>query len=155
MPSRQSYAQTGECLSPTPYAAVAPEEMDAQQTCTVPTQEMSLKYLALVARRDWDSGCHRSSPTQGHPFKKGERQLFHLTHRNKYIEPGKMQRQRNMFFNAKEQDKNLRKDLKETEISNLPDKEFKVMVLKILTEFGRRMDDYSEKFNKTTENTCK
>ena len=28
------------------------------------------------------------------------------------------------------------------EISNLPDKEFKVMVVKILTKFGRRIDKY-------------
>lgn len=54
----------------------------------------------------------------------------------------------------KNKTKTSEKTLKK-QICNLPDKEFKVMVLKILTEFGRRMDEYSEKFNKTTENTCK
>ena len=34
------------------------------------------------------------------------------------------------------------------EISNFPDKEFKVMVTKMLTELGRRMDEHSENFNK-------
>ena len=50
----------------------------------------------------------------------------------------------------KEQDKTSReKNLNETtELSNLPDKEFKVMVLKMLTELGRRMDRHSENFNK-------
>ena len=31
------------------------------------------------------------------------------------------------------------------DISNLPDKEFKVMVLKLFNELGIRMDEYSEK----------
>ena len=34
------------------------------------------------------------------------------------------------------------------EISNLPDKEFKVMVIKMLTELGRRREEHSENFNK-------
>jgi len=46
---------------------------------------------------------------------------------------------RNMF-QMKEQDKTSEKDLSEMEISNLPDKVFKVMVIKMLLELGRRMD---------------
>jgi len=34
------------------------------------------------------------------------------------------------------------------EISNLPDKEFKVMVINMLTKLRRRMDEHSENFNK-------
>ena len=41
------------------------------------------------------------------------------------------------------------------EISNLPDKEFKVMVIEMLTECGRRMHKHSENFNKETENIKK
>ena len=37
------------------------------------------------------------------------------------------------------------------EISNLSDKEFKVMVMNILTELGRRMDEHSENFSKEME----
>lgn len=33
-------------------------------------------------------------------------------------------------------------------ISNLPAKEFKVIVLKLLTEFWRRMDEFSENCDK-------
>ena len=40
------------------------------------------------------------------------------------------------MFQIKEQDKSAEKDLKEMEISNLPDKEFKVMVVKMLTSLG-------------------
>lgn len=38
------------------------------------------------------------------------------------------------------------------EISNLSDKEFKVMVKKMLTELGRRIDEHNENFNKEMEN---
>ena len=47
----------------------------------------------------------------------------------------------------KEQDKTS-----EMEIRNLPDKEFKVIFIKMLTELGRRMDEHSENFNKDIEN---
>ena len=38
------------------------------------------------------------------------------------------------------------------EISNLPNKVFKVMVIKMSIELGRRMDEHSGNFNKETEN---
>ena len=38
------------------------------------------------------------------------------------------------------------------EISKLPDKEFKIMVIKMLTRLGRRMDEHNENFNKEAEN---
>jgi len=41
------------------------------------------------------------------------------------------------------------KTLNETD--SLPDKEFKVRVIKIHTKLGRRMDKHSENFNKKTE----
>lgn len=44
----------------------------------------------------------------------------------------------------KEQDKisGKKKDLNDTEISNLPDKEFKVMVIKMFTVLRRGMDEH-------------
>lgn len=39
--------------------------------------------------------------------------------------------------------------------SNLLDKEVNVIVIKVLTEFGRRMDEHSEDFNKERENIRK
>lgn len=38
------------------------------------------------------------------------------------------------------------------ETCNLPDKEFKVLVLKMLTELERRVNEYSENFNTEREN---
>ena len=40
----------------------------------------------------------------------------------------------------KDQQKTSEKELNETEISCLSDKEFKVIVIKMLTELGRRME---------------
>ena len=64
--------------------------------------------------------------------------MIYLIHRNKYRESGKMGRQSNMF-QSKEQYKISEKEL--------PDKEFKVIVIKMLTELGRRMDEHSENLN--------
>lgn len=50
---------------------------------------------------------------------------------------------RNMF-QMREQEEKPEKDLKDIEISNLPDKEFKIMVIKMLTDLRRRMN--AEKF---------
>ena len=41
------------------------------------------------------------------------------------------------------------------EISNLQDKEFKVTVIKMLTELGRIVEEHNEIFNKETENIKK
>ncbi|VFV26099.1 Hypothetical predicted protein [Lynx pardinus] len=62
-----------------------------------------------------------------------------------------MRRQRNIF-QMKEQDKTSEKELNETEISNRPDKEFKVMVIKMLTKLRRRINiNQSEPKNTITE----
>ena len=52
------------------------------------------------------------------------------------------------MFQTREQDKTQEEELSETEIGKLPDKEFKVMIIKMIRELGRRMDEHSEKFNK-------
>ena len=39
-----------------------------------------------------------------------------------------------------------------TEINNLPDKEFKALVIRMLIEFGKRRDERSENFNKELDN---
>ena len=44
------------------------------------------------------------------------------------------------------------KELNKGEISNLPNKEFKVIIKKMLTELRRRIEEHSEKFNKKLEN---
>ena len=44
------------------------------------------------------------------------------------------------MFQTKEQDKTPEEELSEMEISSLPNKKFKGMIIKMLNEFGRRMD---------------
>ena len=55
-----------------------------------------------------------------------------------------MRQQRNML-QMKEQDKTPEEELSEVEITSLPDKEFKVMIIKIINELRRRMDEQNEK----------
>ena len=79
-----------------------------------------------------------------------ERWLFHPKHRNQHREPSKVKKQR-IMFQMKEQDKTSGKNLNEMEISKLPDKAFRVMVINMLTEL-RRMNEYNENFNREIEN---
>ena len=58
-------------------------------------------------------------------------------------------------FQTKEQDKALERDLNETDISDLPAKEVKISVIKMLTELRRRMDEESKNFNEEIENIRK
>lgn len=51
------------------------------------------------------------------------------------------------MFQMKGQDKTLKK-INETEVSNLPNRKFKVLVIKMLTKLGIRMNEHSKNFNK-------
>ena len=57
-----------------------------------------------------------------------------------------MNRQTNMF-QMKEQAKTP-EELSEMEISHLLDKEFEVMIIKMLNKLRRRMDEHSERYKK-------
>ena len=58
-----------------------------------------------------------------------------------------MRRQKNMF-QSKKQNKASGKELTQTEISKLSGKIFKIMVIRMLTELGRRMDELQQKDRK-------
>lgn len=64
--------------------------------------------------------------------------VFHLLYKNQHRKSSKMKKQRTVF-QLEEQDRKLikKKKLNEMETCNLPDKEFKVLVLKMLTELER------------------
>ena len=62
-----------------------------------------------------------------------------------------MRRQRNTF-QVREQDKTPEKELNEKELNSLPDKEYKLKFIRMLTDLGRRMDELSDNFNKELEN---
>lgn len=52
----------------------------------------------------------------------------------------------------KEWEKITARELKETEISNMPDEEFEIMVINILTGLKRRAEDVSRTLNNEVEN---
>ena len=64
-----------------------------------------------------------------------------------------MNRQMNMF-QIKEQDR-IPEELSEREISNLSDKEFKIIITKLFSVLRRRINVHSKKFNNKLENTFK
>ena len=52
------------------------------------------------------------------------------------------------MFQRKEQDKIPEEELTEQEIINLPNKEFKGMIIKVFNELDSRMDEHSDELNK-------
>ena len=51
----------------------------------------------------------------------------------------------------KEQEKNPEKQLNEVEIGNLPEKEFRIMIVKMIQNLGNRKEKIQETFNKDRE----
>ena len=52
----------------------------------------------------------------------------------------------------KEESKNPPYQTNEEEIGNLPEKEFRVMIVKMIQHLGNRMEKIQEKFNKDLKN---
>lgn len=83
------------------------------------------------------------------PLKLGETAIC-LIYRNKLRKSRKLRKQRTMF-QMKEQNKTSEKNFDEREVSNLPDKELKVIVIKLLTNLRithRGFDKHIEKFRR-------
>ena len=51
----------------------------------------------------------------------------------------------------KEQENIPKKTTNEREINNLPDEDFKALIIRMLTELGKIIDKHSENFNKELE----
>ena len=94
-------------------------------------------------------------PTEGRQQKKEELQPFSLQNGNcNHRKLDKMRWQRNMS-QIKEQDKTPEGQLSKVEIGNLLEKEFGVMIMKMIQDLGKRMEAQYEKiqeiFNKDLE----
>ena len=61
----------------------------------------------------------------------------------------KMQR---VMSQIKEQDKTPEKQLNVVEIGSLPEKEFRIMIVKMIQDLGKRMKKMQEMFTKDLEN---
>ena len=70
--------------------------------------------------------------------------------RPKHSKLSKMRRQRNTQ-QVKEQGKNPPDQTNEEEIGSLPEKEFRVMIVKMIQNLGNRMEKIQEMFNKDLE----
>ena len=62
-----------------------------------------------------------------------------------------MKRQK-AIYQMKEQDKTPEKQLNETEIGNLPEKEFRIMIMKMIQDLGKRMEAKMEKMQEMFNN---
>ena len=61
-----------------------------------------------------------------------------------------MRRQRNIL-QTNEQDKNPQDQINEEEIGKITEKEFRVMIVKMIQNFGNRIEEIPEMFNKDLE----
>ena len=112
-----------------------------------PTQETPLKHLTLgiwriVLLNPIGNHLHKITSSR-----RGEAKLIYLVHRNKYRQNIQKEETKEYVPN-KGPRLSLRKHLSEMEIRNLLDEEFKVTVIKMLSELRRRTDEHSENFNK-------
>ena len=55
------------------------------------------------------------------------------------------------MLQTKKQGKNLQDQINEDKIGNLPEKEFRVMIVKMIQNLGNRMEKIQETFNKDLE----
>ena len=55
------------------------------------------------------------------------------------------------MLQTKEQGRNLQDQISEDEIGNLPEKEFRVMIVKMIQNLGNRMEKIQETFNEDLE----
>ena len=59
------------------------------------------------------------------------------------------------MFQQTKKYKTPEEELREVEISNVPNEEFKAIIIKLLNEFERKMDENRENFNQELENIKK
>ena len=93
--------------------------------------------MALLTKWICTGGIHKTS-TKGHFTKIGNCKPTYQIHNSENSNLGKVRLQRKMF-QTKDQNKSPEK-IYEVKIGNLPDKAFKVMIIKMFREF-RRLDE--------------
>ena len=87
----------------------------------------------------------KSTNREGRQQKQEEIQSYSLWNKNHiHRKIDKMKRHRAMY-QMKEQDKTPEKQLNEVETGNLPEKKFRIMIVKMIQDLGRRMEAKIEK----------
>ena len=101
-----------------------------------------------MTRGQCTSGTHRPSPTKGHfsRFRKCNNKIHetYKIHENKNGKLGKTGQQRNRF-QTKEQDKAPEEELNKVGIGSLPNKEFKVMIVKTIKKQKQKQKNPDKK----------
>ena len=130
------------------------------------TETSRLKFYCALPTRATASSTHHQSlpsgnlhdtlrephPTEGRQQEKEELQsgsLWNINHIHRKID--KMKRQGAMY-QMKEQDKTAEKQLNEMEIGNLPEKEFRIMIVKMIQDLGKRMESKLKKMQEMFNN---
>ena len=57
-------------------------------------------------------------------------------------------RQQRSSFQTKEQDNNIKTPLNDEEIGNLPEKEFRLMIVKMIQDFGKKNGDTDQELKR-------
>ena len=57
------------------------------------------------------------------------------------------------MYQMKEQDETPEKELNEVELGNLPEKEFRILIVKMIQDLGKRMEAKIEKMQKCLTKT--
>ena len=115
-------------------------------------------YLKKRMDQSLPSGNLHQPPRQPHPpegrqQKQEELQSCSLWNENHiHRKTDKMKRQRAMYQN-KEQDKTPEKQLNEVEIGNLPEKEFRIMIVKMIQDRGKTMEARTRRCKKCLTKT--
>ena len=130
--SGQTTNREGTQPHPSADKQIKPLLSSAQQSNTqlYPSPVPPIRQLAQASKI--------ASSTRGQKQKQEELQFCSLWKEN-YIhrKTDKMKRQRTLYH-MKEQDKTAEKQLNEVEIGNLPEKEFRIMIVKMIQDLGKK-----------------
>ena len=121
--------------SPIYQCALVVNMLQQEEPCST---EAPLEHITLVTKRIPEDVSYIRPLNQD-----CEMQPTHLIHTNKNRKFGKM-RQQSSMFQMKKQDNPPVEELSKVEIINLPNKEFRLMIMKTLKELGNRMEKCSE-----------
>ena len=122
---------------------------------TLPTRDET-QYHPLVGSTSPLARKPAQPPGQPDPpeGRHQKQKILQPVERRLQTQKGKMRQQRNLF-QTKEQDKNHEEQLSEMQIGNLPGKEFRVMIVKMIQDLRNRMEAQTkmtqEMFNKDLE----
>lgn len=129
----------------------------------IPTSKWVLSHLQLLTATKSKEGdlnnqqLERQSRVKGklsniHLLQDYKIWVLYLKHRTPTV---KENNETKTHVSNKRPDKNPEMELKEMDINYLADKEFKIIVIKMITEVRRTMHEHSDNFNKNMENIRK